>query len=195
MVKHITLIQGHPDTAPDRFCRALADTYARSARAAGHTVEIIDVARLDFPLLRSKADYEMAGAPASLHPAQEAIQRANHIVVVFPLWLGDLPALLKGFLEQILRPSFAYTGGMDTGRFRKLLKGKSAHIFVTMGMPGFAYRLFYGAHGLKNLRRNILGFCGIAPIKESLIGLIERNNPKTREGWLARAQAFGRDGA
>lgn len=84
---------------------------------------------------------------------------------------------------------------MDRGRFRRLLKGKSARIVITMGMPAIAYRLFFGAHGLKNLRRNILGFCGVAPIKESLIGLIEQKNPQARAKWLARAAALGREGA
>lgn len=195
MTKHIAIIQGHPDHAEERFCRVFAESYAQSARAAGHTVEFIDVAHLAFPLLRSKAAYERGEVPTVLEPAQEAIRRANHLVLVFPLWLGDLPALLKGFLEQILRPGFAYAGAMDRGKFQQLLKGKSARIVVTMGMPSIAYRLFFGAHGLKNLRRNILGFCGIGPIKESLIGLIEQNNPKARETWLARAATLGREGA
>lgn len=195
MVKHIVIIQGHPDAAQERFCRVFAETYAQGARSAGHSVETIDVASLAFPLLRSKAAYERGEVPQVLESAQEAIREANHIVLIFPLWLGDLPALLKGFLEQVLRPGFAYTGALDRGKFRKLLTGKSARIVVTMGMPAFAYRLFYRAHGLKNLRRNVLGFCGISPIRETLIGLIEQNNPKSREAWLARAEALGREGA
>ena len=194
MTRRIAIIQGHPDVAPDRFCRQFAEAYAKSAREAGHTVEMIDVATLDFPLLRSKEDYEKAAAPPVIAQAQEIIRRAEHLVVVFPLWLGDMPALLKGFLEQTLRPSFAYSGAMDGGRFRKLLKGKSARVVVMMGMPAVIYRLYFGAHGLKNLRRNILSFCGIGPIRESLIGLIEQKNPKARHKWLACAQALGRKG-
>jgi putative NADPH-quinone reductase len=194
MAKTIALIQGHPDAAPERFCRAFADAYMRGARAGGHAVDVIDVATLDFPLLRSKSDYEKGALPAGLRRAQSVIQNADHLVLIFPLWLGDLPALLKGFLEQTLRPGFAYAGGMDRGRFNKLLKGKSARIVITMGMPAVVYRLFFGAHGLKNLRRNILGFCGVGPIKESLIGLIEQDNPKARETWLARALHLGREG-
>jgi putative NADPH-quinone reductase len=195
MTKRIAIIQGHPDDAEARFCRAFAKIYAESARAAGHTVDVIDVAGLAFPLLRSKAGYERGEVPLVLEPAQEAIRNADHLLLIFPLWLGDLPALLKGFLEQILRPGFAYAGGMDGGKFRPLLKGKSARVVVTMGMPAIAYRLFFGAHGLKNLRRNILGFCGVGPIRESLIGLIEQHDPKARETWLARASILGREGA
>jgi len=194
MTNRIAIIQGHPDTAPERFCRTFAEIYAHAARAAGHQVETIDVATLDFPLLRSKADYEQCEVPAGLRQAQEAIRTANHLVLIFPLWLGDMPALLKGFIEQAFRPGFAYTGNMEGGKFRKLLKGKSARIVVTMGMPAVIYRLYFGAHGLKNLRRNILGFCGIAPIRESLIGLIERKNQTARQKSLAQAEDWGRKG-
>ena len=194
MKKRIAIIQGHPDRAPERFCRQFAKTYTKAARESGHAVNTIDVAALNFSLLRSQHDYETGAAPTTLRRSQEIIKAANHLVIIFPLWLGDMPALLKGFLEQTLRPGFAYTGAMDRGRFRKLLKGKSARIVVTMGMPAVAYRLYFGAHGLKNLRRNILGFCGVGPIRDSVIGLIEQKNPRARSRWLARAQAFGRKG-
>ncbi len=59
------------------------------------------------------------------------------------------------------------TGGMP----KKLLAGKSACVVITMGMPAFIYRWYFGAHGLKNLKRNILGFCGVGPIKDTLIGM------------------------
>ncbi len=195
MTKRIAIIQGHPDSAPNRFCRQFANAYANSARKAGHKVETIDVANLNFSLLREKEDYETGKPPRGVRKAQRVIRDADHLVLIFPLWLGDMPALLKGFLEQTLRPNFAYSGGMDRGRFQKLLKGKSARVVVTMGMPAVIYRLYFGAHGLKNLRRNILSFCGIGPIRESLIGLVEQKNPKARHRWLAREEPLGREGA
>ncbi|HSF48541.1 MAG TPA: NAD(P)H-dependent oxidoreductase, partial [Burkholderiales bacterium] len=78
--------------------------------------------------------------------------------------------------------------------WRKLLAGKSARVVVTMGMPAFVYRWYFGAHSLKSLERNILGFCGIGPIKESLIGMIEAPNSARRQKWLAKMRQLGRDG-
>jgi len=193
MTKRIAIIQGHPDLASDRFCRQFAEAYANAARDAGHVVDCIDVAALDFALLRSKDEYEKGSVVPGIAGAQQTIAAAEHLVVIFPLWLGDMPALLKGFLEQTLRPGFAYRGA-DHGRFQKLLKGKSARVVVTMGMPAFIYRLYFGAHGLKNLRRNILSFCGVSPVREALIGLIEQKNSKARHKWLARAQSLGSRG-
>lgn len=113
-------------------------------------------------------------------------------MIFYPLWLGAMPALLRAFLEQVLRPGFGVEY-RSRGMPKKLLTGKSARIIVTMGMPAFVYRWYFGAHGLKNLKRNILGFCGIGPIKESLIGNIESGNSAHRERWLAKMRKLGRD--
>lgn len=195
-MKHIAIIQGHPDPSSARFCRAFAAAYAEGATAAGHTVvETIDVATLDFRWLRTKDEYEKGAVPQSILKAQAVIRRANHLLIVFPLWLGDMPALLKAFFEQTLRPGFAYGGSTEHGMPARLLKGKSARIVVTMGMPATFYRFYFRAHGLKNLKRNILSFCGVAPVRETLIGMIEGKNPKPRAAWLARAKDLGRKGA
>ena len=79
---------------------------------------------------------------------------------IYPLWLGTMPAALKALLEQSLRPDFAmdYTGRWPAGR----LKGRSARVVVTMGMPELAYRWWFGAHSLKSLERNVLKFVGIS---------------------------------
>ena len=102
-----------------------------------------------------------------------------------------MPALLKGFLEQVFRPQFAIAKPEGGKMGKKLLTGKSARIVVTMGMPAFVYRWYFGAHSLKSLERNILGFCGVGPIKASLFGLIEASSSATREMWLVKMRALG----
>jgi putative NADPH-quinone reductase len=191
VAKSIVILQGHPDPAAGHFGHTLAAAYAEGARAAGHDVEVIPVAQLDFPLLRTKENFEQGPVPAPIQEAQAKIKQADHLVVIYPLWLGGMPALLKGFLEQLFRPGFV-TGGatLDLGQKRQL-RGKSARIVVTMGMPALVYRWFFGAHSLKSLERNILGFCGFRPIKESLIGLVESPDRRRREKWLARMRTLG----
>lgn len=194
MPKQIVIILGHPDPIPERFCRAFAARYKAGAESAGHLVDAIDIARLHVPGLRGKQDYENGTPPPDIAAAQRLIAAANHLVIIFPLWLGDMPGALKSFFEQVLRPGFAYQGNMENGRFRQILKGKSARVVVTMGMPALAYRFYFGAHGVKNLRRNILHFCGIKPVRETLIGMIERKDMGPRTKWLAKAEALGRKG-
>ncbi|MFL6623010.1 MAG: NAD(P)H-dependent oxidoreductase [Sulfurifustaceae bacterium] len=187
--KHIALIVGHPDAQGKHFAHALAEAYADGARAAGHEVKSIDVATLDFPLLRSQADFEKGQPPETIRQAQATLRWADHLVLFFPLWLGTMPALLKGFLEQVFRPGFAFRA-TSSGLPQKLLAGKSARIVVTMGMPGFVYRWYFRAHGVKNLKRNILGFCGMRPVRDTIIGMVESSDAR-RKRWLRKIRALG----
>jgi putative NADPH-quinone reductase len=192
MSKRILVIQGHPDGSEPHLCHALAASYAEGAADAGHPLRQINLAEIDFPLLRSQKEWEKGLVPASLKPAQDDIAWAEHIVFFFPLWLGDMPAVLKGFLEQVARPGFAFTreeGGNPWGN--KALTGRSARVVVTMGMPAIVYRWYFRAHSVKSLERNILGFVGIAPVHETLIGLTGNMKPEGAAKWLGKLRRLG----
>jgi putative NADPH-quinone reductase len=191
MGKHIAIIQGHPDSSVRHFGHALADEYAKGCEDGGHEVRRIEVATLDFPLLRTKEDFEKGRPPDSIRQAQDAIKWADHLVILYPLWLGSMPALLKAFLEQVLRPGFAFEYQKSGGIAKKLLTGRSARIVVTMGMPAFVYRWVFFAHSLKSFRRNTLWFCGIGPIRSTIIGSIEGMTEKQRMGWLDEMRELG----
>jgi putative NADPH-quinone reductase len=192
--KHILLIQGHPDASQRHLGHALEDAYAEGAAKAGHDLRRINVATLDFPLLRSQQEWDQGLLPPSLAEAQQAIKWAQHIVLFFPLWLGDMPALLKGFLEQVARPGFAFSREGANPLAHKGLKGRSARMVVTMGMPALVYRWFYRAHSIKSLERNILGFVGIAPVNETLIGMVGDVAPESAKKWLSKLEKLGANG-
>lgn len=194
MGKRILIIQGHPDSGTPHLCHALQDSYTSGAKTAGHEVRHIDVAKLDFPLLRSQHEWEKGALPAGLADAQEAIKWAEHLVFLFPLWLGDMPALLKGFLEQVARPGFAFSGEGKNPFAHQALKGKSARVVVTMGMPAVVYRWFFLAHSVRSLERNILSFVGIKPVKDTLIGLVGTMDAKANRKWLEKLENLGRKG-
>jgi putative NADPH-quinone reductase len=195
MTRRILILQGHPDAARPHLCHALAEAYVAGAESAGHAVRRIDIGALDFPLLRSKADWDEGALPPGLTAAQSDIAWAEHLVLLFPLWLGGMPALMKGFLEQVARPGFALSHFRAGELPKKLLAGRSARIVVTMGMPALVYRWYFRAHSLKALERNILGFVGIAPIHETLVGTVEGMSEKERQAWLAKLGRLGRTGA
>ncbi|MBI3533430.1 MAG: NAD(P)H-dependent oxidoreductase [Burkholderiales bacterium] len=190
--QRILLIQGHPDAVTPHLCHTLAEAYAEGAQAAGHEVRWTDVARLDFPLLRSQQAWEHGTLPATLQTAQDDIAWAEHLVLFFPLWLGDMPALLKGFLEQVARPGFAFTAEGNNPFGRKGLTGRSARVVVTMGMPALVYRWYFRAHSLKSLERNILGFVGIAPVNETLVGMVDKLGETGVTKWQGKMRALGR---
>lgn len=193
MPGHIAIIQGHPDSGDRHLCHALADAYAEGACDAGLTISRIEVADLDFPLLRRKEDFERANAPPAICEAQDTIRNADHLVIVYPLWHGTMPALLKGFIEQVFRPDFALE--YREGKWPvKLLAGRSARIVITMGMPAIVYRWFYLAHSLRSLERNVLRFSGIKPVRESLFGMVDAVDNTKRLKWLAKMRNLGAAG-
>lgn len=193
MNKRIVVIQGHPDPRPERLGRVLADAYVRSAREAGHEVRLVDLASLDFPMLRTREEWSSSSAPESLRAAQEAIEWSQHVVVFFPLWLGTMPALVKAFFEQVLRPGFAVDTSED-GSWHRRLRGRSARLVVTMGMPALMYRWYFFAHGVRGLERNVLAFCGLRPIRATLIGMVDGGGKTRHERRLAKMHALGREG-
>ncbi len=145
MSKRIVIINGHPDSSEARFVHALAAAYRSGAEAMGHEVRTIAVGRLEFSSLRSNAQFQEEAPPRAIRESQESIAWAQHLVILYPLWLGGMPGLLKSFFEQLMRPGFAFDAASKRGLPRRLLKGRSARIIVTMGMPSLFYRWYYRA--------------------------------------------------
>ncbi len=192
MTRTICILQGHPHSDPEHFCHALADDYAEGAEGAGHAVTRFDLGAMDIPMLRDPKDF-LTPAPEPIRQVQEAVLKADHLVVVYPLWLGTMPALVKAFFEHFARANFAITPN-EKGWPRQMLKGRSAHVIVTMGMPATAYRLMFGAHGVKGFEASILGMAGIKPIHESLIGGVGEENDGGRDIWLRKMREHGARG-
>jgi len=188
--KRILVIDGHPDPDRAHFVHALADRYAESAADAGHEIRRLDIAAMAPTPLTTRREWEEDRPPPAIVSAQDAIVWSEHIVLLYPLWLGDMPALLKAFFEQVMRPGFAFRY-RESRLPEKKLKGRTAHIVVTMGMPAMVYRLYYGAHSVKSLERNILKFVGIAPVRRSVIGNVEGDDD-IRNYWLQSMADAGR---
>jgi putative NADPH-quinone reductase len=134
--------------------------------------------------------------PASLAGAQADIEWCEHLLMLFPLWMGDMPAVVKAFVEQVARPGFAFEGATPTNPFgRKRLGGRSARVVVTMGMPALVYRWYYRAHSVKSLERNVLGFVGFAPVRETLIGGVGEADAAKVGRWSDDLRRLGRRAA
>lgn len=195
--RHIVILQGHPDPEGGHFCHALAQAYAKGATEAGHEIQVVSIATLAFPLLRSRKD-QRGEVPAAIAAAQAALTRADHVVLIYPVWNGGAPALVKGFFEQVFRPAFIFPDSAANERLgffsyytqRKALKGKTARVIVTMQMPAFVYRWIFHPHPEKNTLR----VSGIGPVRESLIGRVESPDGRRREQWLRKLHALGREG-
>lgn len=185
----ILILVGHPDPAPERFCRALAEAYAQGAGAAGHEIRRADIAPMDVPVLTRQAEFEVDDAPRLIRDLRQDILWADHLVVVFPLWLGGAPAKFKATLEQVFRGGFGFEVG-PRGWVSKLT-GRSARMVLTMGMPGAIFRILFGAHGLKAVTQGIFLLAGVKPSRASIVGGVEAIGDGGRARWLERMRKLG----
>lgn len=186
----ICLINAHPDPAPERFCFALADAYQTSAEAAGHAVSRFEVGALEIPFLDSAEAFK-SPPPVALQPIRDALSAADHLVLIYPLWMGTLPAKAKALLEQMARAGFFLDTAGDSSKWpAQKMKGKSARVIVTMGMPGFAYRLIFRAHSLKGLESGVLKMSGFKPVRDTVLGGVELS-AEGRAKMLDKVGALG----
>lgn len=190
----VLAVAGHP--RPGSYAAALAAAYAEGASAAGAEVELIDLSALDFdPDVHPPSPRDQPLEP-DLERVRLAIERADHLVFVYPAWWGVGPARLRGLLDRVLLPGFAFRERPD-GRYEGLLAGRTAHLVATLDMPPWVYRLVYRAAGVQAMKRSALGFCGVETTRVLLLGPVKESTLAGRAAWLARAHALGlslRDG-
>ncbi|THF66601.1 NAD(P)H-dependent oxidoreductase [Pseudothauera nasutitermitis] len=191
MVKRVLIIQGHP--AEQSLCEALAKAYEQGAQESGHTVRLLTVRDLKFDPVLHEGYKVIQPLEADLILAQNEIKSADHIVIIFPAWWGGMPALLKGFIDRVFLPGFAFKYHQGSPWWDKLLKGKSAHLIVTMDTPPWYFRVFYRDAGINQMRRTILQYCGVDPVKVTRIGRVKDTTDAWRNAWLSKIKVFGRN--
>ncbi|NEW07350.1 NAD(P)H-dependent oxidoreductase [Paenibacillus sp. SYP-B3998] len=189
MHPNIAIINGHPYA--ESYCTALSEAYKKGAIASGSAVRSIHIGSLDFePNLKFGYSKRM-DLEADLLAAQETIRWADHLVFVYPIWWGTVPAVMKGFIDRVFLPGFAYKTRPNSAMWDKLLKGKSARLIVTMDSPSWYYRLVYKQAGHLIMKRGTLQYSGINPVKITELGPIKSSTDKQREKWLAKVEALG----
>ncbi|MFA5123262.1 NAD(P)H-dependent oxidoreductase [Zavarzinia sp.] len=188
--RRILTILGHP--AGDSFCAALEEAYSGAASAAGAEVSRLRLGDLAFdPILRQGYRSRMELEP-DLQAARAAILAAEHLVFVYPIWWGSVPALLKGFLDRCFLPGFAFAYRSERQPLPDgLLKGRSGRLIVTSDTPGWFNWLVYGAPGHRMMTQTVLKFCGVKPVRRTVCAPIRHSTAEARARFLARAADAG----
>ena len=186
----VTVLTAHPD--PDSFNHALARAYVRGAEAAGAEVRLVDVPTLAFdPVLRGAYRTPMQDEP-DLADLRATIVASGHLAWFFPVWWVGLPAVLKGLIDRLLLPDWAFRfegGALPRG----LLAGRSSRYVATMDSPRFWYQLANHDALAGSFGRGTLRFVGLAPVERTMIYAARGLSPTARAAWLARLEAQGRD--
>jgi len=91
MPKTICVIDGHPDPADGHFVNALADAYVAGAQSGGHVVSRIEIGKLPLIFLSNAEAFASDPAPEIITERQKMAE-ADHVVMIYPLWMGTMPA-------------------------------------------------------------------------------------------------------
>ncbi|MFD1956533.1 NAD(P)H-dependent oxidoreductase [Paenibacillus thailandensis] len=186
---NILVIMGHPD--PESYCSALSRAYIDGAAQQAAQIRTIDLSRISFDPNLKYGYRKRTELEDDLVKAQELISWANHLVIVYPTWWGTMPAVLKGFFDRVFLPGFAYKYRDNSPLWDKLLTGKTAHLIVTMDTPSWYNRLIYKQAGHLVMKRNILKFCGIKPVRVTEFDGVSSSSDERRAQWLEKAKRLG----
>jgi NAD(P)H dehydrogenase (quinone) len=188
-MKKILIIDGHPNKDSLNF--ALAESYMKGAKSGSAETRKIRIADIKFNPNLEYGYQKRTELESDLLDAFELIKWADHLVWVYPVWWGGFPALMKGFIDRLFLPGFTYQPIENSLQWTKLLKGKTARIITTLDQPSWYYKLMYGSPSTNQLKRSILEFCGVNPVKVTYVGIVKSSDTKKREQWLAQIEKLG----
>lgn len=187
--KKILIINGHPDKGSFNF--ALSEAYKKGASQSGAEIREINIRELDFnPNLqfgyRKRTELE-----PDLLEAQDKLKWADHLVWIYPVWWGSVPAMMKGFLDRVLLPGFAFNKRVDSLWWDTCFTGKTARIICTLDQPAWYYRWVYGSPSHNAMKRVTLNYIGIRKVRITAIGPIRLSKVKFRAKWLKKVEKLG----
>lgn len=191
-MSRILIILGHPGS--DSFCGEISRRYQQVAESAGHKCKLIRLGDLEFNPILLHGYKKRTELEPDLVMAIGEIKLADHLVFVYPTWWGNLPALLKGFIDRTFLPGITFSYRDNSLRWDKLLKGKSARLITTMDAPAFYYQLVYFSPGQRALRVATLNFCGVSPVKGTIFGPVKTSTATKREQWLKKVEKLAKTG-
>ncbi|MBS88229.1 oxidoreductase [Sphingobium sp. GW456-12-10-14-TSB1] len=182
----VLILDGHPDDG--RLITHLLDHYHAKV-ASDAEVERIALRDLDFdPILRHGYKVVQPWEP-DLERVGAAIAACDHLVVAFPMWWGSEPAQLKGLIDRVLLPGFAFRYHRDNPLWDRLLAGRSADVLITTDTPSWYLRWAYGNPVVRRWRGQILGFCGFKPLRITKFGPVRQGGvEKNIAAWCGKIE-------
>lgn len=188
----VLVLDGHPDAG--RLVTRLLDRY--TASLPGAHVERVALRDLAFAPNLGRGYAEIQAWEPDLARLARLLEACDHLVLAFPLWWGGEPALLKGLVDRLLLPGFAFRYHRDDPFWDRLLAGRSADLIVTMDTPPWYLHLVYGDPVGRRWRRQILGFCGFHPVRILRLGPTRQGGTARRlDAWEARITQLARTAA
>lgn len=187
-MKKILVVDCHPKK--ESFSHGLFEQYIKGALDAGHDVKSIRLSEMEFEidLGENSKDNELE---ASIVEFQEHLTWCEHVMFVYPLWWGFMPAKMKGLIDRAFLPQYAYAYDGKSALPQKLLKGRSVDVLVTSDTPYFYFKWLYRAGAFKIMRMQIFEFVGMKPVKLTMFSPLRHSSENKRKQWLKQAWKMG----
>jgi NAD(P)H dehydrogenase (quinone) len=188
----ISVILAHPDRGS--FNHAIAGTAVGELRRAGHSVSFHDLYAERFdPILPAGEIPAGAVLPLPIAAHCQEIAAAEGIVIVHPNWWGQPPAILKGWVDRVVRPGVAYSfleGDGGEGVPVGLLRAKTAIVFNTSNTPAEREMAAFGDPLELIWKRCVFGLCGVDDVRREVFGVVVTSTGEQRKEWLDRVSAL-----
>jgi len=185
---NISIILAHPD--PDSFNHAIAGTCRDVIEGKGHSVFFHDLYAEAFDPVLPPEELSDHSPGEDISGLCTEIQHSDGIIIVHPNWWGMPPAILKGWIDRVLRPEVAYRfleGDKGEGVPEGLLKAKSVIIFNTSNTSAEREDHVFG-DPLENLWKTcIFALCGVKSFYRKMFRTIVTSTPEQRKQWLKEA--------
>lgn len=190
VIVNISVILAHPDKRS--FNHAIAETAVARLERNGHTVNYHDLYAEKFdPILPASEIPNGALLPPEIQRHCDEIAEAEGIVIVHPNWWGQPPAILKGWVDRIIRPGVAYNfleGDKGEGVPVGLLKARAALVFNTANTPPEREQTVFG-DPLQRLWKNcIFDLCGVPAFHREMFTVVVTSTDEKRRGWLSHVE-------
>ena len=189
--KKIVVLCGHPDS--DTFTGGILDSYQASAEDAGHEVTRFNLGDMQFDPILHKGYKEIQHLEPDLIALQDAMRVADHIVIGYPNWWCTMPALLKGLIDRIWLPGFAFNFNKETKKIEQHLKGKTGRVYVLSGSHSPFKTWWKFGDYTNEIQYGIMDFAGIKT-QVTTYGPCERVDDKCRAKWIKEVEAHGKKG-
>jgi NAD(P)H dehydrogenase (quinone) len=188
---HVLVLVAHPN--PSSFNHAIAQTCAHTLTANGHTVIMHDLYAEHFdPLLPPGEDARDATLPPEIRQHCTDLTQADGIIIIHPNWWGQPPAILKGWVDRVIRPGVAYEfleGDTGEGVPRGLLNATCALVFNTSNTEATRELAVFG-DPLETIWKNcIFGLCGIPTFHRRMFNTVVTSTEAERQVWLTEVVA------
>jgi len=187
---NLSIILAHPN--PGSFNHAIAHTAADVLRQSGHQVVLHDLYQEQFPALLTPAELQKNSKlePVIANHCAE-ITAADGIIIVHPNWWGMPPAILKGWIDRVLRMEVAYrfvANDKGEGVPQGLLRAKRAVVFNTANTPDHRECEWFGDPLETLWKRCIFDLCGVRNVRRRTFTIVVTSTPEQRAQWLAETR-------